>query len=127
MLWKKENIPRESGHREGELYRVVTTFGKSFELRYGYYTEKDRQNPLCQPTVIYPDFISEPRYTDGGIPFVTEMQDVCQYFRLAAQGADEGRDNTCYHCAYYQKCEELLGVCRCPQRQAKQETNISNI
>ena len=24
-------------HEEGELYKVVTTFGKTFELRYGYY------------------------------------------------------------------------------------------
>ena len=28
-------------HQEGELYRVVTTFGKTFELRYGYYDERD--------------------------------------------------------------------------------------
>ena len=52
---KIENTPKE-----GDLYKVVTTFGKSFELRYGFYEERDRLSPLCEPAIIYPDFIREP-------------------------------------------------------------------
>ena len=32
-LFENENIPNEPEHREGELYKVLTTFGKTFELR----------------------------------------------------------------------------------------------
>ena len=56
----------ETTPREGDLYKVVETFGKSFELRYGFYEERDRQSPLCEPAIIYPDFIREPLFTEKG-------------------------------------------------------------
>ena len=28
--------------KEGDLYKVITIYGKTFELYYGYYEEKDR-------------------------------------------------------------------------------------
>ena len=42
--------------KEGDLYAVVHTFGKTFELKYGYYDDMDRSGP---PDVIYPDFIED--------------------------------------------------------------------
>lgn len=94
--------------REGELYRTVTTFGKTFELRYGFYDDRDRLNPLCEPAVIYPDFFAYPMFTDGGHPFVTVMQDACDGFL-----ADTKRtaDTTCAECKYFIEGEDWFGIC----------------
>ena len=115
----EERIPP----KEGELHKVITTHGKTFELYYGYYEEIDRQNPNTEPMPIYPNFIENPVYTDDGIPFVTAMQDRCNYFKLKAKECDEGEDNSCDNCSHYEKCEELLGVCRCKAKRKKNEEN----
>lgn len=91
--------------REGELYRVIVLEGATFELYYGYYEDKDRENPLCEPIPIYPDFLKSPKYTDEGFPFVTDMQDACEYFK----GKDP--NDGCYGCKNYRRGEEFLGVC----------------
>ena len=118
-LFEKVNIQEEPKHNEGELYRVVTTFGKTFELRYGYYGEKDRQNPLCKPVPIYPDFQREPIYTDEGKPFVTMMQDACKNYKGDSKRTS---DTTCAECKYFERGEEWFGVCKCPyNREVKNE------
>ena len=111
-LFKKENIPREAEHEEGELYKVVTAFGKSFALYYGYYGEKDRQNPLCRPVVIYPDFTAEPLYTEDGIPFVTVTQDACEHYR---GNGSRTPDTACAECNYFRRGEDWFGLCECPK------------
>ena len=111
--------PKEPEHKEGDLYKIITADGKTFELRYGYYEEIDRENMHLME--IYPNFLEIPVYTDEGIPFVTAMQKPCKHFKLGAGKSGDGEDNTCYHCTYYEKCEELLGVCRCKTRQRKNE------
>lgn len=97
--------------KEGDLYRVITVGGRSFEIYYGYYDERDRENPLVAPIEIYPDFVNEPVYTEEGIPFAVAMQTPCEHFLGVA---DE--DNTCYQCGHYEGREELLGLCRCEMR-----------
>ena len=110
MLLEK-NAPRsESPNREGDLYRVVTTFGKSFELRYGYYDEKDRQSELCEPAVIYPDFVKHPTFTDAGEPFVTLMQDACDCYHGSTRRT---LDTVCADCRYLKRGEEWFGICTC--------------
>ena len=100
----------EETHKEGDLYKVITTYGKTFELRYGYYEECDRQNPLCKPVVIYPDFLKEPVYTEEGMPLVTMMQDACEKYI----GKNEKTpDTSCADCQYFQRGEEWFGVCTC--------------
>lgn len=113
-------MQKETEHKEGDLYRIVTSFGKTFELRYGYYGERDRQNPLCKPAVIYPDFIRDPLYTDEGAPFVTMMQDACVNYR-----GDNGRtpDTTCAECEYFKRGEEWFGICSCPKNKKGNEEN----
>ena len=96
--------------KEGDLYKVFTAYGKTFEIRYGYYEEIDRHSKYNDPIEIYPNFIDNPVYTDDGIPFTTAMQDPCKYFK-----GQKDEDSTCYHCSYYEKCEELLGICICPK------------
>ena len=117
-LLQNDISTKETEHKEGELYRTVTTFGKTFELRYGYYGEKDRQNSLCEPVPIYPDFLREPLYTDGGMPFVTMMQDACDKYK-----GDDKRtsDTTCAECYHFERGEEWFGICKCPKNKRTNE------
>ena len=102
--------------REGEVYAVVETFGKTFELKYGYYDDKDRSGP---PDVIYPDFIKEKVYADGGEPLVTMMQDVCLHYKGDVKRID---DATCGECKYFLRGEEWFGLCRCPKNKREEQT-----
>ncbi|MBR2354616.1 MAG: hypothetical protein IKA76_08965 [Clostridia bacterium] len=104
-----EGTSRGSDHdpREGEVYKVVTTFGKTFELRYGYYSEIDRSGA---PDIIYPDFLAHPIYTDEGERFVTMMQDACEQFSSTSK---RGVDSTCAECKHFTRGEEWFGICTC--------------
>ena len=101
---------REPENKEGDLYKVIKAYGKTFELRYGYYEEMDRYSKYNDPVPIYPNFIENPVYTDEGIPFATATQDPCKHF-----DGNRDQDSTCYNCSYYNKYEELLGTCTCPK------------
>ena len=111
-LFQSDLLRSEDTNKEGELYKVVNAFGKTFELRYGYYEECDRESPWCNPIVIYPDFLKEPLYTDDGTPFVTMMQDVCKSYRGEAKRTP---DTTCAECKYFQRGEDWIGICACPK------------
>ena len=97
--------------KEGEIYKVVHTFGKTFELRYGYYDDCDRRNPLVDsPVPIYPDFIREPVYTEERTPFVTVMQDACKNYSGETKRTS---DTTCEDCQYFTHGEDWFGICTC--------------
>lgn len=108
-LFSEKTKAKAPAHEEGELYRVISAHGHTFELFYGYYEECDRQNDAVEPMPIYPDFLSHPIYTDRGLPFVTMMQDSCDYY----VGRDTG-EMECADCEFYSHCEELLGICTHP-------------
>ena len=91
--------------REGDIYQILTICDKSFEIRYGYYEENDRISKYNDPIPIYPDFIKEPLYNKKGQPFVTEMQDTCQYFK------GKMIVDICCGCKYYKKGDDLIGIC----------------
>ena len=102
----RESEP-EPTPKEGDLYKEVNIFGRSFVLRYGYYEDFERQHN--DPMPIYPDFIKDPVHTQNGLPFVTKIQDACEYYK-----GTEKYDKECGGCGYYLHGEELLGVCTCP-------------
>ena len=105
------NADKESSApKEGELFKIVELYGKTFELRYGFYEECDRHTPCAEPVAIYPDFKERPQYTAEGLPFVTEMQEPCACF-----DGKRDEDSGCGECSFYRHGEELLGVCVCPQ------------
>ena len=106
----QKNVPKE-----GELYKIVNTHGRTFELRYGYYGECDRK---YEPNVLYPDFIKEPVYTDNGEPFVTMVQDACKSYRGDTKRTP---DTTCDECKYFQCGEDWIGICKCVLRRKKNE------
>ena len=93
--------------KEGTLYKVINIFGKTFEVYYGYYDEKDKLSKYSEPIPIFPDFIKGPQYSDDGKMFVTYMQDKCKYF-LGNQ-----KEEYCYKCKYFTKGEDLIGICEC--------------
>lgn len=104
----------ESPPREGELYRRVTVFGRVFELRYGYYDDKDRTGA---PDIIYPDFLKEPIYKSSGEPFVTMMQDACEHY----EGGSRTEDTLCSECKHFERAEEWFGICNCPKNLKRTE------
>ena len=104
-----------SPYKEGDLFKVIEYGGRTFEIRYGYYEEKDRK---FEPMAIYPNFLKEPVYTDDGTPFVTAMQQPCRLF----QGRKD-ENSACEDCVFYQRCEELIGICACPKNKRLTETS----
>ena len=109
----------EPENKEGDLYKVITAYGKTFELRYGYYEERDRLSPLCEPVVLYPDFLKEPVYTDDGTPFVTMLQDACKSYKGEAKRTP---DTTCAECKYFRCGEDWLGICICSKNKKLEYT-----
>ncbi len=106
--------------KEGDIYKILTVFGKTFELRYGYYTERERHSKFNEVVPIYPDFLKSPFHTSEGHPFVTQMQDICSYYK----GGKDGDD--CYSCEYYLHGEELLGICTCEKNRKNEPTAAFN-
>ena len=107
----------EAPRKEGDLYRIVTAFGRSFELRFGFYDERDRQSPLCEPAVLYPDFLKAPVFTRRGEPFATVMQDACDFYKGAPPKTP---DTTCAECRYFKEGEEWFGICTCPKNRKRE-------
>ena len=109
--------------KEGDLYKEVTISDKTFRLLYGYYESFERESPFNDPIPIYPDFIKEPHYTAEGIPIATAMQNVCEFYN-----GKNDEDSSCSDCVFFQKHEELFGLCNCPRnkRGNKERTVLEN-
>ena len=105
-----QNASQRPVPKEGDLYKIIRLYGKTFEIRYGFYEECDRYTQFAEPMEIYPNFIKEPQYTDEGIPFATAIQIPCENF-----SGEMDENSTCEECSFYQSCEELLGICTCPR------------
>ncbi|MBQ6848058.1 MAG: hypothetical protein IJO62_03995 [Clostridia bacterium] len=97
--------------KEGDLYKEVTISDKTFRLLYGYYENFERESPFNDPTPIYPDFIKEPHYTAEGIPITTAMQNICEFYN-----GKNDEDSSCSDCVFFQKFQELFGLCICPRK-----------
>ena len=90
--------------RDGDLFKIINIYGKTFEIRYGYYEEFERGR--SEPIPIYPDFKANPQYTDDGKPFTTQMQEVCK------NGSSKFKEGFCVDCKFFQNAEDLIGVCQ---------------
>ena len=111
----------EQSIKEGDLYRRITVFGKTFDLYYGYYEDYERESEYSEPIPIYPDLAREPAYTESGQPIVTEMQPACRYFDGSPTEA------ICFRCCHFQEGEELFGLCKRPERRNPEKTPPYNI
>ena len=103
-------------HREGDLYKIIQLYGKTFEIRYGFYEDRDRNYHYAEPMEIYPDFAKHAQYTDDGIPFATAIQEPCIHF-VGKRDAN----STCEDCPFYQHGEELIGLCTCPANKKERD------
>ena len=115
---REEALSQKQPHepREGDVYAVIDAYGKRFELRYGYYDERDRSGP---PDVIYPDFLREPSFTEDGIPLATRMQDACAYYKGRVKRID---DATCGECEHFCRGEAWFGLCLASQNKREEQT-----
>lgn len=100
-------------NKEGELYKVLKVDKNTFEIRYGYYSEEEKDSKYNEPIPIFPDFYLEPRYTVDGFPLVTKMQDKCKYF-TSGKNID-----TCYGCSHFKEGDDMIGICTCLKRRIK--------
>ncbi|MBR3836682.1 MAG: hypothetical protein IKJ74_00925 [Clostridia bacterium] len=108
---QKSSVPKE-----GDLFKVIRIREKTFEIRYGFYEERDRHVPNAEPMEIYPDFIRNPQHTDDGIPIITAIQSPCKHYK-----GKKDENSTCEECSFYQAHEELIGLCTCPKNKLKTE------
>ncbi len=117
----KKLFEQENGNNisEGEIYKKVTAFEHTFELRYGYYEEFERENPAVEPMPIYPDFLKNPVYSNEGFPFVTKMQDSCMYYDGKTDDFCE-----CAECRHYSHGSDLIGICTCKHNKYKGEDDL---
>lgn len=111
-----QSVEQPPAPKEGDLYKEVTISGEIFRLLYGYYESFEREGPFNDPIPIYPDFTKEPHYTSEGIPIVTAMQNVCEFY----DGKND-EDSCCADCVFFQKSEELFGFCNCLQNRRFRE------
>ena len=88
---------------EGDVFKVISLKGQTFEIKYGYYEDFERK--WGEPIPIYPDFINNPCYTDDGKPFVTQMQDACEH------GGKRDAESFCVECNHFRYGEDLIGFC----------------
>lgn len=92
--------------KEGDLYKTIAIDGIVFEIRYGYYEDRDRYGKYNDPIPIYPDLVTFPEYNKEGYRIVTEMQDVCEH------GKSNFTEGICVACPFYEHTDDLIGICK---------------
>ena len=97
--------------KDGDLYKIIDVFGRSFEIRYGYYEDYERSRGDPEP--IYPDLKKQPEYTYDGYLIVTQMQEICEH------GESRFCDGCCVDCSFYRHANDLLGICTCEHNKKK--------
>jgi len=110
VLFGTDTQQKASVPKEGDIFKIIQLYGKTFEIRYGFYEECDRHTRASEPIPIYPNFIEDPQCTSDGAPFVTAMQIPCKHF-----DGIQDENSGCGDCALYRHGDELLGICDCPK------------
>lgn len=108
--------------REGDLYKTVVIGGVTFEIRYGYTSEEERER--WDPAPVYPDFAASPMCTADGYPFATVYQDGCSHFYPNPMTTGE---KWCSDCKHFEKCEEYIGICRCEKKSRADAPSVQRI
>ncbi len=93
--------------REGDLYKIVVVEGQSFEIRYGYNADYEREND-GEPVPILPDLEKEPHYAQSGKRIVTFVQSPCSHFKMRCGDND---NDCCGDCSYYEDSKEMIAIC----------------
>lgn len=98
----------------GDLYKVITVAGRSFEIRYMDCGDYD---PDSKGEIIpdFPFFDEQPEYTDDRYPFTNLLNDSCEHYKTN----EATPENTCRDCIYFKDAVEEIGVCRCTARRLR--------
>ena len=96
--------------REGDVFRNIVVDGKSFEIRYGYYENYERD--AGDPIPIYPDFYDSPTFGRSGLRIVSAIQQACEAFTPKCNGCEKEGD--CGFCKYYAENQagDMIGICQ---------------
>lgn len=76
------------------LFRVFRVAGREFCIYHEYYEEMGKSYPE------YPDFVSQPEYTEEGYAFAHYVQEGCKYG--AARDGSPGSPENCGMCRWFQ-------------------------
>ncbi len=96
--------------KEGDIYQTISVGGKLFVIYYGFYSDKDRKTE--NPIPIFPDFTLTPQFSECGKPFVTKIQDACQYYASLLGERGEG---WCCDCKYFENPNCDISLCTNPR------------
>ena len=110
MSEEKKNI------KAGDLYKVITVAGRTFEIRYmdcGDY-DPDSKGEFIPD---FPFFDEKPEYTNDRYPFTNLLNDSCEQYKTKSNRPN----NTCQDCIYFKDAVEEIGVCRCTARRLREE------
>ena len=98
---------------EGDVYEVLSVDGGSFEIRYGYYEDFERD--LSAPVPIYPDLEKTLIYGVSNKRIVTFMQEPCSYYEPRIEDAE----TYCGCCKYYPSNKQMINACECKHNNLK--------
>lgn len=93
--------------REGDIYEVLSVDGRTFEIRYGYYEDFERDGSA--PIPIYPDLEKSPVYGESSKYIVTFMQEPCVYYEPRVENAEP----YCGCCKHYPNNKQMINACQC--------------
>lgn len=97
--------------KEGSLYKSIKIGDHTFDIYYGYYSDSERS--LWEPTPIFPDFTKNLTYNSRGEPYTGAYQDICEHYSPRPEVSGE---NWCNDCEHFLLCEEIIGICKCRER-----------
>ena len=95
--------------KEGDLYKVVKIDDHTFELRFGFYEDFERE--AADPVVIYPDLTKNKIHAKDGRRIVTAIQDPCEYYDVSDCSM---RNECCSDCNYFSSPNDEIGICSHP-------------
>lgn len=93
--------------REGDIYEVLSVDGRTFEIRYGYYEDFERDGSA--PIPFYPDLEKSPVYGESSKYIVTFMQEPCIYYEPRVENAEP----YCGCCKHYPNNKQMINACQC--------------
>ena len=108
--------------QEGDIYEVLSVDGETFEIRYGYYEDFEREN--SEPIPIYPDLAKTVIFGTSGKRIVTHMQEPCSYFHPVSE---EGTERCCGCCQFYPANRQMINACECKYTRAVTMTERSKV
>lgn len=94
--------------REGDLYKVFEVGGHIIEIRYGYYSEKERG--MVEPLPVFPNFREKQLYSKEGLPLASAIDSACEHYTPIG----ENPEDCCSDCRCFSGKE--IGICRCKER-----------